>query len=52
MGFKGTPFAIMENIKPNATAELRNIPKGSLPPVLPKVAGLMEQVHVRTRVLL
>jgi hypothetical protein len=45
MGLKGTSFATMEDIKENATAELRQI-QISLEPVLSKEAGSMEQVCV------
>jgi hypothetical protein len=41
MGLKGTRFATMGDIKSNATAEFRKIPKRSLPPVLLTMAGSM-----------
>jgi hypothetical protein len=40
MGIKGTRFATMQDIKSNATAELRKILKETM-------AGSMEQVCVR-----
>ena len=51
MGLKGTRFATMEDIKSNATAKLEDS-KRSLPPVLPTMAGSMEQVCVCARVLI
>jgi len=49
MGLKGTRFATMEDIEWNATAEDS---KRRLPPVLPTMAGSMEQVCVCAMVLL
>jgi hypothetical protein len=46
MGLNGTRFATKEDIKSNAMAKLWKIPKGSLPPLLPTIAGSMEQVCV------
>jgi hypothetical protein len=43
MDFKGTRFATIKGIKSNSTAELGK----NLPPVLPTMAGPMEQVRAR-----
>jgi hypothetical protein len=50
MGLEGARFGNVEDIKPNATNDLRKISK-NIPPLLPTLSGSMEQVYSRTRFL-